>query len=460
MIDPVTRSMPEVEIRTLHQKVVDTKSSGTARYYTAMLKRLEAYNGSGIVDLNKVDAAYVAEFGAYLVRSGVTLSTVKLFKMALRAVMKDAFGPECRAQFKSAFKEVGSKNEAPTNCISYEELDRIIGCNLDGLAVLEKARLVFLYCLVSGGLDYKDLKNRAESNTIDRSLPQQDLILRNFERSFGCSFIHYVSKLSEAHYAQAVAQIGLSAGLSVALKPQSVVDGWVLAAGKARVPVEVMAAVLPPGSSFAAHVPRAARLTDAERMKALRMTADVVIDMKPRWYAMKCYNREPAEMEQIIRGTGIIGEKDRFSSFILPKPQAPRKKSAVKRPILSDLFFFNCTPAAAVSIRKSVRNDARVYTLYGTSVPAQISNVEMRTFMLLCDVSDGTLSYHFPEAGPSDPEMAVGRQARVVSGSLSGLVGVISEVPNNRNKYKVVMSFTSLCATITAEVPVEFIKFV
>ena len=81
----------------------------------------------------------------------------------------------------------------------------------------------------------------------------------------------------------------------------------------------------------------------------------------------------------------------------------------------------------------------------------------MKTFMLLCEVSEGTLTYHFPDIQSKTEDLTIGREVKVTNGNFCGQVGVIKELPNN--KYKVTLIFTSLCAKITAEVPVDFIRF-
>lgn len=457
MAGHLTSVLPTVEFDALRKRVVETKSVSTARYYTAMLNRLEAYNQSSVLDLSTVDSTYVSDFGDYLVREGVTFSTAKLFKMAFRAVLKEAYGSHFREQYKAAFKDVGSKNETHTNCISFEELLKIANCKLDKAAVLERVRLIFLYCVVSGGLSLQALKELLDTKGLGQSLPQQKKIISDFSHCCEHGFEQYVSKLGEEQYSQALEVIGISAGISGILKPQSAVDAWIATAIKANVSATKMASLLPSGIEVLGNTSDASNISNQERTEILKSAANALFDMKPRWFVMKCHKAEPAEMGKIIEDTGLISEDETFTSFIPPEPKLPKKKATAKKSVMGDMYFFNCTNSTASAIRKVVRDKGWVYTLAGTSIPAQISDAEMKTFMLLCDVSEGTLAYHFPGSHSEIQDNLLGREATVINGIFCGQIGIIKELPNNR--YKVVMSFTSLCAHVTADIPLEFLRF-
>ena len=422
-----------------------------------MLNRLEAYNQSPILDLSTVDAAYVSEFGEYLVRQGVTFSTAKLFKMSFRAVMKEAYGTDFKAQFKAVFKNVGSKNETATNCISFDDLKKIVNCNLDNLAVLNRARNLFLYCVVSGGLSLQDVKRMVESNELDLRLPQQKLLVKEFKQFSETGFENYVTKLGSKQYEDALNAVGVSAGISTTLKPDSVVDGWFVAANRTNVPIKTIASVIPNGTPISEVISTSTEVLESEKLDVLASVANTLIDTKTRWFAMKCYSSDPTEMDEEIAKTGVLSMDELFSSFIPPEQKVPKSKATQKKSVMSNMYFFNCKSSTAVNIKNAVKDLGWVYTLAGTSTPAQISDSEMKTFMLLCEVSEGTLTYHFPDIQSKTEDLTIGREVKVTNGNFCGQVGVIKELPNN--KYKVTLIFTSLCAKITAEVPVDFIRF-
>lgn len=458
-MNPKTTSspLPIVDFSTLQRLVLETKSASTARYYLAMLKRLQTYNKSSVLDLSIIDSDYVANFGEYLVRDGVTQSTVKLFKMAFRAIMKDVFGTDFKVQFKAAFKEVDSKNETATHCISYEDLQKIINCNLENNLVLKRAKLAFIYCLVSGGLSLQGLKSQIRCGKFEHELPQQKMVIREFESISKRSFEQYIVSLSDNHYTLALKQIAISSGISIPLMPRSATDGWISAAKKANLPPIIIASVLPSDSSFSINIGKTQHISNDTKVKALTIAANNVIDMKHRWYVMNCNKTDVADIDKAIKRAGILSDDDYFESFTLSKTATHQRKSSTKKSILDQLYFFNCKSSTAVAIRKVIREYAWVYTLAGTTIPAHIPDKEMKTFMLLCDVSEGTIAYHFPDTLSNIEEITIGQTAKIINGSFSGLVGVIKELPNN--KYKVVMSFTSICAKVTAEVPLDFLQF-
>lgn len=458
-MNPETTSstLPVVEFSTLQQRVLETKSASTARYYLAMLKRLQTYCKSPVLDLNIVDSDYVADFGEYLVQDGVTLSTVKLFKMAFRATMKDVFGSSFKAQFKAAFKEVDSKNETATHSISYEDLKKIINCNLENHLVLKRARLAFIYCVVSGGLTLQELKSHLETGKLEQELPQQKMVIREFKNISNRSFEQYAASLSDNQYTQALKQIGISSGISIPLRPQSATDGWISAAKKANIPPIIIASVLPSDSSFSINIGKTQPISNDDKVKILTIAANNVVDMKHKWFVMNCRKTGIEDINKVIKRAGILSDDDYFASFTPPKTAIHKNKNSTKKSILDQLYFFNCKSSTAIAISKAIREYAWVYTLAGSIIPAQISDREMKTFMLLCDVSEGTIAYHFPEPHSNTEEITIGRTAKIINGSFSGQVGVIKQLPNN--KYKVVMSFTSICAKVTAEVPLDFLQF-
>lgn len=449
--------LPHVDFDYLYDQVKRRKANSTSRYYLAMLKRLEAYNELPVLDLNSVNADYVSGFGEYLLGKGLSFSTVKLFKMAFRALMKDAFGSGFKTQFKAAFKNVDSKNYADTYCISYDDLQRVINCNLENLILLERVRLIFLYCIVSGGLSIVGLKKVVSEGTLDIRIPQQKFFINEFERISGRSFEQSVLSWDTNQYAKFLEQIGIIAGLSVKLRSQSAAEGWIASARKANIPTKVIASVLSSSASFPENISSAIYVTEEEKLHALKTAANNVVDMKPRWFVMKCFNAKPTEIDNKISNAGILSEYDCFSSFIPPAPDVPKGKKSTKKSIIGDMYFFKCTLSTAVALRNILKNYVWVYPLAGTSIPAQISDTEMKNFMLLCDVSEGTLAYHFPEVLTRNKDVVVGREAEITVGNFCGKIGIITELPNN--KYKVVMSFACLCAKVTAEVPVNFLRF-
>lgn len=487
-------SMPKIEISDLQRKAAESKSAATARYYVAMLKRLEDYNRSETIDLGRVDADYVAGFGDYLIGKGVTVSTAKLFKMALRATMKEAFGKELKQNFKEAFREVGSKNE-PVNSLAYEDVVKLWECDLSNNILLEKTRLIFLFGLFGGGLTFRTLKHRTKEDNLNAYIPQQALILRKYESNFGNSMLQSLNNQTENQFETLLAEVGRAAQLKYTLKPDSATDGWISCARKARIRPSAMAAVLPADHEFVRLTSKKLTLPAGARSRVLKAAANTVLDLQPHWFVMKCRGIDPEEVENKLSESGTISEHDDYAGFIPPDEekesnrlrnkvkQADDKvknkknsreikdsgkeissKAGTRKSIMNGMYFFHCTSVKASEIRKVIREYAWVYTLAGTSIPAQISDAEMRTFMLLCDIAEDSLDYHFDESKTTgnsetgfDPSISIGTQAEIVNGPFRGHVGIISSLPNN--KYKVEVTFSSLSARITATVPLSFLHF-
>ena len=443
-------SLPRVNLATVRQKVSKTKSESTARYYTAMLNRLEQYNNSPELDLNAVDSKFVTDFGGFLLREGITPSSAKLFKMAFRAVMKDAFGTENRNRFKAAFSALDSKNDAPTNRITPDDLRAIRRCNLTPYPVLDKIRSVFIQCTLSGGITLKNLQE-------DHEWPSEPIHLAQlqdeFQKKFQSPMARFAAALTDEQYARALQQIAHEAHLTHTLTPQSALDGWVAAAIQAGVPTPIIAAMVPEASPYHALAPAPATLNEFMRHKALATAADAIIETRTRWYAMRCTDCEPEAVKQLLCQRAIIDSDTPFAIYVAPTARDRRKQPG--RSPLQDLCFFNCRPADAQKIRSGIHDAAYVYALRGAATPTPIPDWEMKTFMLLCDAAEDTLSCHFADT-PTNEHLTPGRPARITNGNLTGYVGIITALPDN--KYTVQLTLTTLSATLTATVPVAFIQ--
>lgn len=150
-----------ISVESLRQRVADSKSKSTARYYLAMLNRLEQFVDAPDFDLNAVNPGFVADFGDFLVREGVTPSSVKLFQMSFRAVMKDSFGKENASKFKAAFNGLGSKNVTMERSMPFEEVVRLASLDLSDQPLLQNSLDIFLYSLFSAALPIDSMKSMA-----------------------------------------------------------------------------------------------------------------------------------------------------------------------------------------------------------------------------------------------------------------------------------------------------------
>lgn len=451
-----------ISVESLRQRVADSKSKSTARYYLAMLNRLEQFVDAPDFDLNAVNPGFVADFGDFLVREGVTPSSVKLFQMSFRAVMKDSFGKENASKFKAAFNGLGSKNVTMERSMPFEEVVRLASLDLSDQPLLQNSLDIFLYSLFSAALPIDSMKSMAAEGTLRPMLPHQRRILRRFELRTRKSFTKCIESLDVKGFSDNLSIIGQLAGLSSTLSPATAADAWISAARKCDIPADLIAA------SIQVETDMAKKLTGKKqyeqwRIDETRLTvANRISDERLHWYVMRCYAEDSMTMAESFGPQIPFLRGEAFRSFVPPPDAAldkklPGKKRKTTRPtFMGSLLFINCTQDVAQQLKRYLGADAYIYTHPATSLPAPISDREMLTFMLLCEVSTDTITYHFPTRQTLLPAIEKGRTARITRGNAVGQVGIIEKISTDR--YKVSLTFSSLGgARVTATVPIEFI---
>lgn len=450
MTNVIDIQLPVVSFDSLESKIRASKSEGSVRSYLAVVNRLRSFTGLNDIALSDITPDFVDRFESYLLDSGVTQSSANHFKMILRAMFKDEFGKDHRPEFRSAFRNVSSVNSVGSRRLTAEDVRRLRNLSLTDKNYLEKIRAVFLFCVCGGGMSYNDLKTvDFASESLTR---HQWAVVEKFRKKYDCDFAKFVAALSEENYSKGLAAIGEIAGLRLHIGSASAADAWTALAAE----TDINPCLIECASAYS-ESDRLIPALDEEDITGIRETvSDRIWNLAPKWYAMRCYGVKPDEMIDRISKSDILDKHDVFDTFVAPRPEGKRIAGSTTS-VIETLLFFRCSPPTAVAVRNAVKDTAWVYTLAGTAVPAQISAVEMRIFMILCDVGGGSVSYHFPQSDERMPEIRIGQQAQITDGDFTGYVGIVSALPDN--KYKVAVTFTTLCATITAEIPVEFIKF-
>lgn len=444
-------TLPVIPFTTLRSNILQTHTPSSARAYVAMLTRLETFVDTNFLDLNNINADFVAAFGDYLIRCSVKPSTVKLFKKALRAILKPHFGTENRSILKNAFKDVGSANETDTNSITSSDLAKIAAAKFPDDPYLKKTLDTFLFSVIGAGQQLNTLKTLSESDLATCGEHRQHILTRH-QQQFGTQLTTFIATLSDSTYTAALNAIGSKLSLSRPLTPKSSIDAWIAAALAERLDIDLIAAATAEPTSLNTHILPSSTPISRLRINAAHLqVANRIIDLRQHWHVMKCRDCTPDDIKRIIDRALPNAQLDQF---VAPTPARPKNTSRQKD-ITGDLLFFRCTTATAADIRRTIAPHAWVYTQATGTEPARIPDREMMTFMLLCNVNEGTITYHFPDA-TTTAQLHIGQQARITNGNFSGLVGIISALPDNR--YKVVMTLTGICARVTAEVPTDFIQ--
>lgn len=423
-----------------------------------MFKRLRQYNGNDTIVLQSVTPDYVRGFADYMTRDGVAPASVRQMLKFFRASFKDVYGPDRSEQFRSAFSHVTSANETETRLTTYDDIKAVADAALTESSALRKIRDIFMFCLYNGGLTLGQLKDNPDIfAAAGRGPTHLHGASERFQTEYGCGIDRAVTALSDEEYRKGLSAIAYILRLPRELTPTSSVHGWIATARHLGISPELIAGAAANPTSFTDNIITGQSLTDGEICRIRTEVANHIIDLTPRWYVMKCISAAPADIADSIKADRSLWSDGYFDTFTVPAPHAPSKRET-RMPLVDKLLFFRCTAHSATAIRKHTASDAYIYTLAGTKTPAAISNVEMRTFMLLCDVASDTVAYHFPERETPLPDINVGSTATIMVGNLTGHVGIISKI--SKDRYKVVIQFHSLgAALISAEVPVEFLKF-
>lgn len=451
-------AQPGVEIDSLRQKVRETKSPSTARYYLAMLNRLEEFNGESFLSLDSVNPDFISGFADHLIREGVTPSSIKLFQMSFRAVMKEAFGMERRQQFKEVFSGLGSKNESPAQSLSPDDLHNLLDTDLSGKPLLEKTRDLLLFSLFGAGTDLFSI------GTEDSSLlPHQQKIAEAFPGKYGIGFREYISSINRESYTENLAVLALATGISGLLTPESSARLWTDIARCCGLATDLMASSLAIRTAFSQIVNIRNHHTPEEIYQAKLKVANRISDERHHWYVMRCFTATPDEISSRIKSEDSPLAKERIDTFVPPSFSSEKNKgkssarNTGRLSFLETLLFFHCSRENAGKIRRHLGNEIYLYTLSGTAVPAPISDREMKTFMILCDIGRDSLSCYFPDRDRQLPEVTEGATAKIIAGSASGNIGIIGRISPDR--YEVELKFQSLGgARVTATVPLEFIQ--
>ncbi|MDO4320543.1 MAG: phage integrase SAM-like domain-containing protein [Bacteroidales bacterium] len=450
-------SLDQISISNLSDAVTAKKSPNSVRYYTAMFKRLREYNGNDTITLQSITPEYIAGFADHMTRSGLTAASVRQMLKFFRASFKDVYGTQRRDQFRQTFGAIASANETETRLLTYQDVLTIADSTISGSTLLRKIRDIFMFCLYGGGLAFDDIKSRPELITSGREVTQQQAIANQFKITYGNGLAHTVTSLTYDEYAKGLSAIAHILNLPHQLTPRSAVHGWIAAARHLGISPDMIAAAAADQTAYTANIIIQSKFTDADINRIRADVANHIVDLTPHWYVMRCFALSPAETSTAIRDDANLCPDRQLDTFIAPTHRASSRRKA-RTSLIDSLLFFRCTSRRAMTISRATGTDAYIYTLSGTKTPAPISNVEMRTFMLLCDVAADTLDYHFPQRPDARPTVTIGSTATIMVGNLTGHVGIVSKI--SKDRYKVVIRFHTLgSALISAEIPVEFLKF-
>ena len=441
----------------LVREVSKKKKASSARLYIATIKRLEEYCGSSEVVIDSVDSEFVSGFGRFLLQKGLKATSVKQMTMIFRALFRPFFGKDRLTLFEEAFGEIDSSVVKSVWAPGLEDFKRLVSENFGNSQYFEKIRDIFMLSFYDGGATFDEIRNGIDR--MERAgLPQQVYIIKRFSHRHGVSAGKFLSNLTVHEFESALGSIGYLSGMKGRLGEESAVAGWKKVAMQCGISEETIMAVTGNG-----HVPGCLSqpghmaVSEQDKSRAKKIVADAIVPLSPRWHVMRCYKESPKDTEAAIRAAGVLADFDFFETFAVPVSKGLSGKD-IGMSLLGSTLFFNCTPEKAAEIKSALGKSVYVYSLPGTVVPAHVSESEMRTFMLLCDVGTDVIARHFPDYEIPAPENFIGKKARIVSGNFEGLLCDV--VRRSDNEYKVFVNIKAFGnIKVSGNVPYAFLKF-
>lgn len=424
-----------IRFSDLEAHVKATRSPGSVRNYLAVLRYLRRFFNQDAIKLDQLTPEIVGGFAEYLAEEGISATSSANYMSIFRALFKDSFGTGRAAEFKRVFAAISSKPVKTSSRPVVDDLQKIARNSFSTYPFLQKVRGLLLLSYLNGGLSLSQLKKLVATDNYENNQ-----YLAYLNREFGGELSQFAASLSSESYSKATDAIARLSGIKSTLNPDQLSELWKEMARKEGISGSVIEKAMDWKQDTSQPLEQA--VEDAFSRVGTR-----VLDIKQRWYALRCKNQSPADFEQILRGHYLSSSGSPIDTF-LPPPAKP----------IEELLFFKTDTQTATRIRKEQYGRVWVYSQAGSGKPLPISDTEMRMFMFLCNQSHQTISYHFGDTAVDASTFTPGLKAEIIHGNFQGHIGVIERAPGN--SYKVVMRIPALSGIVTANIPAEFLRIV
>lgn len=454
MIDCLTDSMV-IKISELSEQIESKYSPNSAKYYKVMLNRLKQFNRSDDLSVDCIDKDYIEQFSDFLTRSGLTPSTVRQMLKFFRAILKPFVEEEKQKELRKLFETVHTKENPWVNNMSVEEFYKVVDAKKLP-APLGKIRLLFLLSFFLGGKNLQDMKSL---NLIDLAteIPQIGKISKQFLEFYDISIGKYLQTMTVDDYNQGLGVLSAYLDIDHKLTDTSAADAWITIAIRHGITPDIIAGAIPEQHPYSQQIHQRKQLTAADFNSAYKKIAELIWDLKDRWFAMRCLRETPEEINSKLFDLLPLGEDEMFQVFIVPPVPEKIRKVIGSSPIEKILFFHtNSTIASIVKINSP--KDTYVFSSSIDKKPIVIPDSEMHTFMLLCRLSPDTIHSYFPDKDNNKEEIPLGTEVLITDGQFSGQVGIVKKISDDRYTVSLVIH-TLGNLHITADIPTPFLHF-
>lgn len=459
-MDTANETEPSFCTITMAREIKRSKSASTAKSYLAAIKKLEDFFGKQTLALSDFGPTFVADFTKYLIAGGLTATTISLYLRNLRALLKKFARRSDVAAIRDIFSNVSSENGKSTAALSFGDLLRLETADLSAYPPLRRVRSLFLISFYAGGLPPEDIRRLPEplptSGTIDLPgnrrliiVPQINDVIKRFAVENSTPFGQYARQLTDTDYARGLETLGVLLKLDTRLTPASAVDTWAACAVESGISPDHIASLINDDTPLTRHIPRQ-NVDPLQAAHIASLIADRLNDTTEKWYAMRCFDSTPAEVQaRLTDGTAI----DTFIP-IAGSASGPLAKDR----LMQSLLFFRTTAAHAARLRQELAPGAYIFTFSDDKrKPAHIPADQMLTFMFLVNVGADTILYYYPGENTSSNNFEPKDIVQITDGSFCGNVGVVERL--SRDRLRVCVRIEALNgALISAEIPAKFLK--
>lgn len=432
----------------------------TARKLIYCLQKVEKYLDGSELTLADIDKEWIDGFADWMIcREGLSENTKATYLRLIYTVCRTA-AANGAAVDTSAFDTEGMSNsESTRSLLTIHEIHQLIAANLDGQPVLERARGLWLFSFLCGGLSMTDMM-RATTEMLEQGvLSTTDCNVTVTDAAMSIAISNFCGKEyafhSENHPLDDAGIKTRTARLNSLLE---------IIAEKARIEKPV---TIDNTRSTWLNIARikGSRVNDlaSDRLlfnNLLQEVAALVNQDRRYWFAMRCLRCSIEEMSQEINAEFpsaqvFIAESDSYESTTTGVKR-------VRNSVIRDILFFNTTLSQAELIKRRFRETAYTYDYRsGTSRRlAIIPDAEMKMFMYINHITSREIAWFFPEEAKT-PEFQKGCGVIITDGEWKGARGTYLG-PSPRFPLHIIVSVVleNLNIGVSAHIPHHFVRLV
>ena len=432
----------------------------TARKLIYCLQKVEKYLDGSELPLADINKEWIDGFADWMIRREELSENTKATYLRLIYTVCRTAAANGAAVDTSAFDtEEMSNSESTRTLLTIHDIQQLMDANLDCQPVLERARDLWLFSFLCGGVSMTDMM-KATPEMLEQgvlSTADGNVMVTDASRSIAIS--HFCGKEYAFHSESRPlddAEIKTrTARLNSLLE---------IIAEKARIEKPV---TIDSTRSTWLNIARIKgdRVNDtaSDRLlfnNLLREVAALVDQDRRYWFAMRCLRCPIEDMSEKISSEFpssrvFIAESDSYES-------TAKGVKRVHSSVIRDILFFNTTLSQAELIKRRFRETAYTYDYRsGTSRRlAIIPDAEMKMFMYINHITSREIAWFFPEETKT-PEFQKGCGVIITDGEWKGARGTYLG-PSPRFPLHIIVSVVleNLNIGVSAHIPHHFVRLV